>query len=113
MIIELLGFVAPPDKRTDLHQALHSLLGPTRVTPGCVECRLYQESDTKTHYLESRWETSDDLIRHIQSDAYKRLLLLMELGADAPSIEFLTVSDVKGLDFIQTARQKSNHQPVI
>jgi quinol monooxygenase YgiN len=106
MIIELLGFVASPDKRKDLSKALYSSLGPTRVEPGCVECRLYQDcSDTNTHYLESRWETSDDLIRHIRSDAFKRLLLLMELGAEAPSIEFFTVSDVKGLDFIEAARQ--------
>jgi len=105
MIIELLGFVAPPDKHTDLYMALFSSLGPTRVMPGCVGCRLYHEADTSTHYLESRWATVDDLIHHIRSDAYKRLLLLMELGATAPSIEFFTVSEVRGLDFIKAARQ--------
>ena len=110
MIIELLGFVTPPDIRTDLYKALYSSLGPTRVTPGCVGCRLYQDSDTNTHYLESRWETSEDLIRHIRSDEYKRLLLLMELGAEAPSIEFFKVSDVKGLDFIKAARQTRDPQ---
>lgn len=106
MIIELLGFVALSDQRKDLLQVLFSSLGPTRVQPGCVECRLYQDcSDTNTLYLESRWETSDDLICHVRSDAYKRLLLLMELGAEAPSIEFFTVSEVRGLDFIESARQ--------
>jgi len=104
MIIEHLGFVAPPDKRTDLYKALFASLGPTRVKPGCVGCNLFQDSDTKTYHLESRWETTEDLIRHIRSDAYKRLLLLMELGADAPSIEFFTVSEIKGLDFIKAAR---------
>jgi quinol monooxygenase YgiN len=105
MIIELLGFGAAPNKQTDLYQALFSSLGPTRVTPGCVECRLYHDADANTHYLESRWSTEDDLIRHVRSDAYKRLLLLMELGATAPSIEFFTVSEVRGLDFIHAARQ--------
>jgi quinol monooxygenase YgiN len=111
MIIELLGFVSPPDKRKDLFKVLLSSLGPTRVQPGCVECRLYQDcSDTNTHYLESRWETSDDLVRHIRSDAYKRLLLLMELGAEPPSIEFFTVSEIKGLNFIEAVRQS---QPAV
>lgn len=111
MIIQLLGFVSPPDKRKDLFKVLFSSLGPTRVQPGCVECRLYQDCpDRNTYYLESRWETSDDLVRHIRSDAYKRLLLLMELGPEPPSIEFFTVSEIKGLDFIKTVRQ-SHFQP--
>jgi quinol monooxygenase YgiN len=105
MIIELLGFVAPPDKHTDLYQTLFSSLGPIRVKPGCVGCRLYHDVDADTHYLESRWSTEDDLIRHVQSDAYKRLLLIMELGATAPSIEFFTISEVRGLDFIKSVRQ--------
>lgn len=107
MIIELLGFAAPPAKRKDLFRVLYSLLGPTEVQPGCLGCRLYQDcSDTNTHYLESRWETSDALIGHIRSDAYKRLLLLMELGAKAPSIEFFTVAEVRGLDLIEAARHQ-------
>ena len=81
MIIELLGFVAPPDKHTNLYQTLYSSLGPTRVKQGCLECRLYHDADADKHYLESRWSTEDDLIRHVRSDAYKKLLLLMELGA--------------------------------
>ena len=106
MIIELLGFAAPPDKRKDLLKVLFSSLGPTRVKPGCVECRLYEDcSDPNTLYLESRWETPDDLTHHVRSDEYKRLLLLMELGSEPPSIEFLTVSEVRGLDFIEAARQ--------
>jgi len=105
MIIELLGFVAPPDKHTNLYQTLYSSLGPTRVKQGCLECRLYHDADADKHYLESRWSTEDDLIRHVRSDAYKKLLLLMELGATAPSIEFFTVSEVRGLDFIRAARQ--------
>lgn len=106
MIIERLGFVAAADKHNDLYKALFSSMGPTGVKPGCMDCRLYQDcSDKNTLYLESRWETSDDLIRHIRSDAYKRILLLMELGSEAPSIEFFTVSEVRGLDFIECARQ--------
>ena len=107
MIIELLGFVAPLDERKDLFKVLLASLGPTQVQPGCLGCRLYQDcSDTNTHYLESRWETSDALIGHIRSDAYKRLLLLMELGAKAPSIEFFTVAEVRGLDLIKAARHQ-------
>jgi quinol monooxygenase YgiN len=105
MIIELLGFVAPPDERTDLYQTLFASLGPTRVLPGCMECHLYHDPNRNTHFLESRWASEKDLIGHIRSDAYKKLLLLMELGAGAPSIEFFTVSEMRGLEFIEAVRQ--------
>jgi quinol monooxygenase YgiN len=106
MIIELVGIVASPKNGTELGKALSSLLGPTRAEPGCLSCLLYQDwFDTNVLYIESRWATLDNLIHHVRSDNYKRLLLLMELGAEPPNIEFLTVNDVKGLDFIETTRQ--------
>jgi quinol monooxygenase YgiN len=107
MIIELVGIVAPPEKCEELGKALSYLSGPTRVEPGCLSCLLYRDcSDANVIYIESRWETLNDLIHHISSDAYKKLLLLMELGAEPPAIEFLTVTEVRGLDFIDAARRK-------
>lgn len=107
MIIELVGIVAPAEKRDELGKALSYLIVPTQVEPGCLSCLLYQDwSDANVIYIESRWETLSDLTQHICSDAYKRLLLLMELGAEPPAIEFLTVTEVRGLDFIETLRRK-------
>jgi quinol monooxygenase YgiN len=105
MIIELVGIIASPRNRAELGRALSSLLGPTQAEPGCISCLLYQDwSDANVLYLESRWNTLSDLIHHIRSDRYKRLLLLMELGVETPTIEVLTVTDVRGLDFIEAAR---------
>jgi quinol monooxygenase YgiN len=107
MIIELVGIVAPPGKREELGKALSYLLGPTQVEPGCLSCLLYRNwSDANVIYIESRWETMNDLTRHICSDAYKKLLLLMEIGAEPPAIEFLTVTEVRGLELIEAARRK-------
>jgi quinol monooxygenase YgiN len=105
MIIEQVSIVAPPQKREELCRALLSLLGPTDVETGCLSCQLYQScSDEDTLRLETRWNTRDDLVRHLQSDACKKLLWYMELGARAPIIEFLTVSELKGLELIEAAR---------
>ncbi|MCI0389466.1 MAG: hypothetical protein MOB07_11985 [Acidobacteria bacterium] len=105
MIIELVGIVASAENCEELGLALSTLLGPTQIKPGCLSCLLYQDwSDANVLYLESRWETPKDLIHHIRSDAYKRLLLLMELGVEPPSIEFLSVSEVRGLDLIEATR---------
>src|SRR5262245_3267419 len=83
LIVQLVGIIAPTEIREQLGRALSSMLGPTQVEPGCLSCLLYRDlSDANVIYIESRWETLNDLIHHICSDAFKRLLLLMELGAE-------------------------------
>lgn len=105
MIVQIVGIVARPDNQGELGKALCSLLGPTQVEKGCLSCLLYQAwSNPNVLYIESRWETNADLIKHIRSDNYKRLILLMELGDEAPTVEFLTVTEVKGLEFIKDVR---------
>jgi quinol monooxygenase YgiN len=105
MIIEWVGIVASPENRADLGRAIYSLLGPTQVEPGCICCLIYQGwSDPNVLYLESRWETLEDLILHVRSETYKKLLRLMELAIEPPTIEFLTVTEVRGLDFIESVR---------
>ena len=95
MIVQIVGIVADPQKQRDLGAALKSLQGPIQVEKGCLSCVIYHAwSNPNTLYLESRWKTAADLIEHIRSASYKRLILLMELGREAPRIEFLTVSEV-------------------
>lgn len=58
--------------------------------------------------IEARWDNQEDLIRHLQSDIYKRLLLLIELSTAPPVLEFFTVVDFHGLDLVETARTFAN-----
>jgi quinol monooxygenase YgiN len=105
MIIEQLTICAPKGKRQEVGKALTSLSGPTQVLRGCLKCRLLQSwRDPDELVLEANWETAEDLIRHLQSDNYKRLLLLMELSPVPPVLEFWTVQEVSGLDLVQKAR---------
>ena len=106
MIIESVGVSVSLSKREELGRGLSSLLGPTRVEAGCVDCRLYQDvTDPNKFRLETLWRTEDDLERHVRSEGYKKLLFLMELGAEPPSIEFHEVSQTRGLEFIEEVRQ--------
>jgi len=112
VIVQIVGIVARQDNRGELGKALSSLLGPTQVERGCLSCLLYKAwSNPNVLYIESRWETAADLIQHIRSDNYKRLILLMELGDEAPTIEFLTVTEVKGRDFIKDVGLQQMPQP--
>ncbi len=105
MIIEQMSISA-----TDLHgrqlvSALSPLVGPIQVQPGCVGCRLLQSCHEPNELvMEATWETIDALTRHLRSDTYKRLLLVMELSPVPPVLKFYTVQEVRGLDLVQEAR---------
>jgi quinol monooxygenase YgiN len=105
MITEHLGILAPRGQRQQLRQGLNSLLGPTQVQPGCLSCRLFQNlQDLDELVIDAVWATEEDLIRHLQSDTFKRLLLLMELGRTPPVLQFHWVEQVSGLELVERVR---------
>jgi len=111
MIIESLGLVARQENRREVQAALSFLLGPTRVESGCVSCQLYQDvSNPNGFHFECLWKTEEDCARHLRSELYKQLLILMELGAEAPSVQFHTVSETQGLEFVYATRQQESGQ---
>ncbi len=106
VVIEIVDIRAHPEKRDELRRALSSLAGPTEAEPGCTSCQLYQHvGDPGVLRVESYWKTETDFFRHIRSDAYKKFLLLMELGCEPPTVEFYTVSELRGLPLIQAVRE--------
>jgi quinol monooxygenase YgiN len=109
MIIELLSISAPHGKKQNLGNALASLVGPIQVQRGCLRCRLFQDWPAEDELqMEARWDSKENLISHLQSEIYKKLLLLMELSATAPSLEFFSVLEIRGLDLVEAARIRPN-----
>jgi quinol monooxygenase YgiN len=105
MIIESLGLVARRDSRRELRAALSFLLGPTRVESGCVACHLYQDVTDPNHFrLECLWSTEADFLRHLRSDIYRQVLILMELSAEPPRVQFHHVADTHGLELVHATR---------
>ena len=105
MMIEQMSIAVPQGKKQQLGSALASFVGPTQVQPGCLSCSLSQNwANPDELRFESRWSTEDDLIRHLQSDGYKQLLLLMELSSSPPQIEFFAVVKAQGLDLVHSVR---------
>ena len=105
MIIEQMSIEVPQGKKQQLGRSLASFVGPTQVSPGCLSCSLSQSwTNPDELRFESRWSNEDDLIRHLKSDSYKQLLLLMELSTAPPQIEFFAVVKAQGLDLVESAR---------
>ena len=105
MIIQVVGIVAHPDKESELADALLKLQEETGSKPGCMSCLLYQDwSSSSVLYLESRWEKEEYLARYVESETHKRLDGLRHLVLEEPTVEFLRVTERKGLDFIEAIR---------
>jgi quinol monooxygenase YgiN len=108
MIIESVCIAVRPANREELRRAFAAWKGPTEVEPGCKSCKIRQQSDDPDAFCyEARWNSEEDLLHHLRSDHYKRLLVLMDMGEEEPVIEFHTVLETVGLDLIQRVRNGS------
>ena len=84
------------------------ILGPTRIQPGCISCRLYQDLDeADAVILVEEWESRKKLDHHLNSDQYRIILSLMEASDRFPDIKINTVSKTEGLEGIEAVRNGS------
>ena len=107
MIMSTLRIVAPPAKRNEVVRTLNSLLGPTRAQPGCISCHIYSEvEDRNVLILLEEWDSQADVDSHLRSNHYRKVLALMDMSNTQPEIKFDTISDTKGIEAIESAREK-------
>ena len=105
MIIEFVRIAAMPAQCEQVRRGLVAWAGPTAVESGCLSCRILQESSAPQAFCyQAQWKTQDDLLRHVRTEHYKRLLALMELGTTPPLVEFHTVTETEGLELIERTR---------
>jgi quinol monooxygenase YgiN len=106
VIIESVRIAVMPAKCEQLLRALVAWAGPTAVESGCLSCRIFQEVSTPQAFCyQAQWKSQTDLLRHIRTDHYKRLLALVEMGTTRPLVEFHTVTETTGLDLIERTRK--------
>src|SRR3954453_943588 len=105
MVLTTLSVAVPPGRREDILEVFWLLLGPVRVEPGCLGCRLYQEvGDEDVLLYVEEWETPEQLQRHMRSARYQRLLAIMEASARPPVLRYHSVSRTRGLEYLEAVR---------
>ena len=96
-----LQIVAPDERRTVLLRALGSMLGPTRVTPGCLDARLYSDLDgRKTLLLVEDWESREQFERNLDAAKLNAIVAVIELSSEAPVVRVDTVEREEGVDVL-------------
>ncbi len=107
MILATLRMTVRPEKHRETLQTLRSIVGPTRVEPGCMRCHVYQDGeDENVLTLVEEWRTEADFQRRLCSNEYRRVLAVMESAVEAPEVRIDTVSHSAGLEAIEAARAR-------
>jgi len=75
------------------------------LKPGCLHCDIYEEygHGQKILYLE-KWQTKEDMYKHIGSNLYLRVLNAIELSTEPPEIFFHEGPETMGIELIKTIR---------
>jgi quinol monooxygenase YgiN len=110
MIQAFLRIVAPQEKRDEILGVLSCLKGPAEVTSGCRACRVFQDADDQNvlNYIVT-WETQEDLEEHLRSDRFRRLLPYIEMSREPPEVEFSTIDQVRGIEFMVEVLSSKAH----
>lgn len=95
----------PAERLSEVTGILGPMAERTRAERGCLGCHLYRDAlEANVLILEESWESETDLERHLRSQDYRQLLLIMELAKVPPEVRFNRVSHSTGLETIQQAR---------
>ena len=108
MILSSLKINPLSGKQQVVQDILRSVIGPTRVKSGCIDCAVYtDQGEGQTILYLEQWQSRETLDRHIRSELYFPVLSAMELANEAPEIYFHEVSDTRGLEYVQSLRTAS------
>lgn len=106
MIVVSVRIIVDQVRRQALIASLLPLLEPTRVMPGCLDCRLYSDfEDANAFCIVGEWSGAEDLGRYLRSQAYGVLLGAIEMGACHPEVRFDTVNSRVGIEAFGMARE--------
>lgn len=94
-------------KRKEAVIVLRDLIEETRLKAGCVSCRLYQDiQEDRWLMLEEIWTSPKPLERHLRSDKFLSVLLVMEMATEVPEVRFEVISHCSGIETIEKIRVK-------
>ena len=86
---------------------LESVRKQIQFEPSCRHVRIYREAnESEAIMIEELWTDDEGLNLHLQSDAYRRILLVIEMTNAPPEIRFDKIIQSSGIETIIEARNK-------
>ncbi len=105
MILVTLKLKVVPQKRWDVIQTVHTIIGPTLVQSGCLHCGFYSNTQNDDELiLVEKWTSQKYLEKHVRSDDFRKILMVMDAAKKKPDISFITVESKAGLELVEKIR---------
>jgi quinol monooxygenase YgiN len=105
MVRSTIRMLLPIEKQSEALEILGSTIEQTQFEPGCVSCRIYRGvEDVRAVMLEELWMSDEDVQRHLRSEKYRKILLVVEMAAEPPEIRFDIITHSGGVETIEQAR---------
>ncbi len=105
MIQETIRIRLPASRIKEAMAILRPLVESTKTEAGCVDCELHRDVlEEAVLVFHDRWSDAEGLRRHLRSERYRDLLLVMEMAKEVPEVRFDEISHTSGLEAIETAR---------
>ena len=96
----------PLDKQSEALDILGAVSSQIQFEPSCIYSRIYRGvDDVRAVMIEERWKGDEYLQQHLRSDAYRRILLVVEMAEEKPEFRFDTILNSAGVETIENVRQ--------
>ena len=111
MIRSTIRMLIPLHKQSEALDILGSVSVQTQFEANCKSSRLYRGVDeARAIMIEELWTSEEDVLRHLKSEAYRRILLVVEMAEEPPEIRFDTIRHSSGVETIEKARNPSSYR---
>jgi quinol monooxygenase YgiN len=105
MILVTLRLVIPLQKRGEAMKIFKSMVARNQAQPNCVFCRICEDTlEDNILQFEEMWRSEEELERHLRSNEFHRVLLILEMALKQPEIRFDTITSSTGIETIEKAR---------
>ena len=111
MVRSTIRMLIPLNKQSEALEILERVKVQTQFKPGCISTRLYLGVDeARAIMIEELWTSEEDMSRHLRSEEYRRVLLVVEMAEERPEIRFDTIRHSSGVETIEKARNRPSNQ---
>jgi quinol monooxygenase YgiN len=110
MVLATIRMMMSAKKFGEALKILRSMAEQSRVQPGCLSSQIYRNGqEDNVLMLEQLWSNEEDLERHLRSDEYRQVLLVLEMAMKQPEIRFDTILSSTGIETIEKARTRKDN----
>ncbi len=84
---------------------LRPIVEQCRDQPGCLSSRIFRDlAEENVIMIQEMWLDEEALERHLRSEEYRNLLLVLEMALRQSEIRFDTISSSTGIETIEKER---------